>query len=79
MKPKTAEKRSYIGANVTPEFKTRIAAYGRRYERRSTADFIRILAEDYMAGRLVRIPAPPRVGEFDADAVAEELKEAVEA
>ena len=63
MKPKTDEKRSWIGANVTPEFKDEVAAFVRtvddpRFRDRTVADFIRLLVVDYMNGELVRLPIP---------------------
>lgn len=60
MKPKSDEKRSWIGANVTPESRDEVVAFIRtvddpRFRERTVADFIRLLVADYMAGELVRI------------------------
>ena len=82
MKPKTDEKRSWIGANVTPEFKDQVAAFVRtvddpRFRDRTVADFIRLLVVDFMKGELVRIERRPhwpmRIPEPEPVAETEEV------
>ncbi len=49
-------KRHLIGVNVSEDEKAKIEAFARDIERRPVAAMVRIVLDDYMNGRLVRVP-----------------------
>ena len=49
-------KRHLIGVNVSEDEKAKIEAFAREIERRPVAAMVRIVLDDYMNGRLIRVP-----------------------
>lgn len=45
-----------VAVRVSPEEKDRIDSYARDVERRPVSSMVRLLLEDYISGRLVRVP-----------------------
>ena len=45
-----------VTVRVSPEEKDRIDAFARDVERRPVSSMVRLLLEDYISGRLVRVP-----------------------